>query len=93
MPRLLHSFLSAQAAVRCSLALQLTHSRRLATPPSRPPRAAQEALYEKRVELADRERVEQARLSRIAAMSLPFCAEQRSQRCTLCNAHLLLRRA
>ena len=92
MPRVLHSFLSAQAAVRCSLALQLTHSRRLATP-SFPPCAAQEALYEKRVELADRERVEQARLSRIAAMSLPFCAEQRSQRCTLCNAHLLLRRA
>ena len=93
MPCALRPHVSAQAAFRRSPALQLTRSRRLAVPPSRPLCAAQEALYEKRVELADRERVEQARPSRIAAILRPFGAEQRSQRRTACNARLSLRRA
>ena len=93
MPCALRLNVSAQAAFQRSPALQLTGSRRLAAPPSRPLCAAQEALYEKRVELADRERVEQARPSRIAAISRPAGAEQRSQRPTPRNARLSLRRA
>ena len=93
MPCALRLHVSAQAAFRCSPALQLTRCRRLAAPPSRPLCAAQEALYEKRVELADRERVEQVRTPRIAAISRPSGAEQRSQRHSACDARLSLRRA
>ena len=66
-----YRYTAAQAAFRRFRAQQLTRSRRFAAPPPLLPRAAQEALYEKRVEMADRERVEQARPSRTAAISRP----------------------